>query len=167
MPPPPALAAAATMMEIALGRLWVMRANFILVTSGVALEVALWGLLKRVALRTARVVRGTTRMVAGVVQVGCVAVIHTCTAVGLLAGTADAAMPATTVTVLAGVPSTRVGGCSGMDRGWMTLGRIARDLEVVQTAFGAKAVVAGLNVILRVMIAIRMGGVWRDRMRRR
>lgn len=51
----------------------------------------------------------------------------------------------------AGVPSI-----SGMVGRWMRLVRMARDLEVVLTAFGAKVVVMGLNTMLRVMEAMRM-----------
>lgn len=99
LPPPPAVAVVVTMTDIALGRVRAMRATLILVTSGLALAVALWALLNRMAIRTVMVVEGTTRMVAGVLQVAYVAARHAGAAVGLLTGTAGATMPAATVTV--------------------------------------------------------------------
>lgn len=42
-------------------------------------------------------------------------------------------------------------------RRWMTQERMAGDLEVVPTALGGMGIAAGLNVMVRVIIAMRMG----------
>lgn len=79
------------MMEIARGRVFVTSATFILVIGGGALEVALWGLLKWVALRTVMAVEGITWIVTGVLLVVYVMARHAGAPVGLLGGNAGSA----------------------------------------------------------------------------